>query len=120
MKQGMQKETKTTKGVQSKDSGQMRGKRGKTRPRAAEARMATRAGNAVQVGDTEAMMVKQWRWRAITMKKTDEETRSRALANVNTFYQTIRDRGMGADYCEKAMVRNEIRACLEVAWKERR
>ena len=61
----------------------------------------------------QAMIVKQWRWRAITMKKTDEETRSRALAKINTLYQTIRDRGMGADYCEKAMVRDEIRACLE-------
>ena len=110
MKQGMQKETKNTKGVRSKDSEQMRGKRGKTRSRAAGARMATGAGNAMQAGDMEAMIVKQWRWGATTMKKPDEETRSRTLAKINTSHQTIRDRGMGADYCQKAIVRNEIRA----------
>ena len=60
-----------------------------------------------------AMIVKQWRWRSITMTKPDEETRSRSLGKIETLYQTIRDRGMGADYFEKAMVRNMIRACLE-------
>ena len=51
MKQGMQKEMKKTKKAQSKGSEQTRGKRGKTRSRAAEARAATEAGKAMQAWD---------------------------------------------------------------------
>ena len=46
-------------------------------------------------------------------KTPDEETRSRAVAKISTLYKLIKDRGAGSDYCEKAIVRNEIRACLE-------
>ena len=38
----------------------------------------------------QATIVKQWRWRTITMKKTDEETRLRALAKINTVYIRIK------------------------------
>ena len=103
MKQGMQKETREIKEAQSKSSERTRGRRGTARSRAAEARAAAEAGKAM----------KQWRWRTITMKKSDAETRLRALAKINTVYQMIRDRGLGSDYCEKAIVRNEIRSCLE-------
>ena len=61
----------------------------------------------------QATIVKQWRWRTIITRKPGEETRSRAVAKISTLYQLINDRGLGADYCEKAIVRNEIRSCLE-------
>ena len=61
----------------------------------------------------QATIVKQWRWRAIMTRNPDEETRSRAVAKINTLYKLIKDRGAGSDYFEKAIVRNEIRACLE-------
>lgn len=59
----------------------------------------------------QATTVERWRWRAIMTRKPDEETRSQAMGKINTLYGLIKDRGAGAEYCEKAVVRNEIRAC---------
>ena len=46
-------------------------------------------------------------------RKPDEATRAQAMGKINTLYELIKDRGVGAEYCEKAIVRNKIRACLE-------